>query len=371
MRMNKRLTAVLFSLMFLLGACATPRSVGNIDTPIHHVNNGFMFLDRGMIAEAEREFKAAEDLDPQYGPALAGMAVIRARQGHDGLARHLMTQALTYNATPETQALIYATAIRMYTELKSKGWVEAALSSFNRATRLDPKSMEAYYFMGLAYKESYNFQDAEHMFDKALELPSPYRRNALRQARLVRTIGEYPPKTMVGKKTSLLDRVNRAETAAILVEELELEKLISVPEGPAPAIKDVEDNPYRRSIEIVVRTHINGLELDSRGFFYPEEPVSRAELAMIAETIIIRATGREDLGVFFEGREPIFYDVRNSSPYFNATFLAVTWGIMDASPSNPGEFDPLGTVSGADVLRVVYKLRDKIAHIESEPPTQT
>ena len=368
--MSRLLTAVILSLMLLMAACTTPRSVGNIDTPVHHANNGYMFLDRGMIVEAEREFNASLELSPQYGPALAGMAVIRARQGHDKLALHLLRQALTYAATPENQALIYAAAIRMYTELKSKGWLDAALNSFNRATRLNPKSMEAYYFMGLAYKESYNFQDAERMFDQALEVPGPYRRNAFHQAHLVRIIAEYPPQTMVGKKTSLLDRINRAEAAAVLVGELGLEKLIPIPETPTPDIKDVEDQPYRRSIEIVARAGIKGLEPDSRGYFHPDEPVSRAELAVMAETIIIRATGRKDLGVLLADREPPFYDIGKSSPYYNAALLAVTWGIMDASPSNAQEFDPLGTVSGADVLRVVYKVRDRIDTIDAEPPTK-
>jgi tetratricopeptide (TPR) repeat protein len=366
--MNKRLTAVILSLMLMLAACATPRSVGNIDTPLHHANNGYMFLDRGMFPEAEREFHASLALDPQYGPALAGMAVIRAHQSHDKLALHLMKQALTYAATPKNQALIYAAAIRMYTELKSKGWVDAALDSFNRSTRLNPDSMDAYYFMGLAYKESYNFKDAERMFDQALKEPGPYRRNALLQVRLVRTIAEYPPQTMVGKKASLLDRVNRAEAAAILVEELGLEKLIAIPETPAPDIKDIEDQPYRRSIEIVARAGIKGLEPDSKGYFHPDEPVSRAELAVMAETIIIRATGLNDLSALLADRSSPFYDVRKSSPYYNAALLAVTWGIMDPNPSDDREFDPLGTVSGADVLRVVYKLRDRIAAIVAEPP---
>ena len=223
--MNARKTYIalcVWAVVFMAAGCASQRVVTDLDSAGYRVSNGYKFLDRGMVEEAEREFKAASDMERHFSPAFAGLAIARAEQGHFDLAAHLIQQATTYAQDPTTQAEVEVANIRILTIEKQKDWIERAMTSFNRATALNPRSMAPYFFLGRAFKESYNFKNAEEMFLKAAGPPNPYQARARSEAALVAAVIGYAPQSMAAKKAVLEGRVNRAELAAILTQEFDV-----------------------------------------------------------------------------------------------------------------------------------------------------
>ncbi len=370
--MNARKTYIalcVWAVVFMAAGCASQRVVTDLDSAGYRVSNGYKFLDRGMVEEAEREFKAASDMERHFSPAFAGLAIARAEQGHFDLAAHLIQQATTYAQDPTTQAEVEVANIRILTIEKQKDWIERAMTSFNRATALNPRSMAPYFFLGRAFKESYNFKNAEEMFLKAAGPPNPYQARARSEAALVAAVIGYAPQSMAAKKAVLEGRVNRAELAAILTQEFDVARFAPPRDKDDDALspaRDIADHPYRKNIETVRALDLPVLRTEADGLFHPYEPVKRAELAAVTQEIIIRATGRSELDTLYVGRYSPFSDLRSNSPYFNAAMLNVSLGIMDTRARDKREFDPLGPVSGADTLRILHRMMDQIEQIKAE-----
>jgi tetratricopeptide (TPR) repeat protein len=323
-----------------------------------------------MLQEAEREFAAAQELDGQNVAASVGLALVKAKRRDYVPARRLLGRALDLASDQASRYMVHVGYLQVNTEEKGKDWLEQALTHYEQAVRLNPNAADAYYFMGLAYKESFNFQDAKNMFEKAQEIPGPLQLEAAVEATLMESIRSNPPQTLAGKKAVLVSRMRRGHMAALFMQELELDHWIAIPEPAADyaksPIQDIQDHAYRRDIETVVRLGIQGLELYPEGNFRPDEPITRADLAIMAQSIIIEATGKKELARLYQGRKTPFSDLPNKSPYFNAAMLNVAWEIMPLPASDAEEFDPLGSVSGADALRAICRLKQKIIEIKKD-----
>jgi hypothetical protein len=109
-----------------------------------------------------------------------------------------------------------------------------------------------------------------------------------------------------------------------------------------------------------MRLGVRGLEPSPDHKFLPNEKVSRAAYALMIEDILIRVSGDEKLATKFIGSKSPFPDLRNDLPYFNAVMVMTSRGIMEAKDLTTGEFAPMGTVSGADALLVIRKLKDEL-----------
>ncbi len=68
----------IISIGLLLGGCVEgtkpPETI--LDSPEHHVVNGYKLLEKGMINDAEREFQLAFQYDPNLSSALRGMGFV-------------------------------------------------------------------------------------------------------------------------------------------------------------------------------------------------------------------------------------------------------------------------------------------------------
>ena len=94
--------------------------------------------------------------------------------------------------------------------------------------------------------------------------------------------------------------------------------------------------------------------------FFPDQKINRAAYAMMVEDILIKVSGDEKLATKFIGSKSPFPDLRNDLPYFNAVMVCTSRGIMEAKDLTTGEFAPMGTVSGADALLIIRKLKDEL-----------
>ncbi|BBD07464.1 S-layer homology domain-containing protein [Desulfovibrio ferrophilus] len=385
----KRLT-ILAGVMLLalaLGGCGSkqPRvPVGVMDSPAHHFNNGLKFLDEGNALMADREFDLALSIEAEYPPALAGKGVVMAMNGNED-ALDLVDDArdAADDWGPEVRMWPEVMELRVLTEMYSarmlsrEDFLEEIVDIQEEALEMAPHAPQPYFYMGEAYVRALEFGPAEGQFHKVLLLAKGYEARAEKRWRLVQDVNRAAPNTVVGKKIALVEALTRADLAALMVEELDVDKFYTRTDIPLAgefvepvadqmildttlAVTDITEHPLRADIEKVLHYEVKGLGLYPDRSFHPDEPVTRAEAAMIFEDVVVRSTGRLELATQFIGQESRIPDMRGDHPAYNAAMLNVTRGIMDAD-IRTGLFRPLDTVSGIEALLAVKALRRELS----------
>jgi len=156
---------------FLLGACA-PRSglypESTLGTPEHHVFNGFALLRMDRPEDAQREFEQALRLDANCSGAYRGIGWIEGRGGDFAAAFASMTHAKGIAEKNKEKALVEVGFMGLYTMQKGPDWVQRVEQSFRAASALEEDLAEAYFQLGVAYKQAYRFADAEKAFKKVI-----------------------------------------------------------------------------------------------------------------------------------------------------------------------------------------------------------
>jgi hypothetical protein len=356
------------------------KPVGEMDTPDHHFYTGMKFLDQGKYADAKGEFDQAIALDPKFSKAYAGNSIVKAYQGDFKAANESMKQAWKYAKKDDEKLFVHVCKIRLYTVSKAdKDWLKDARDEFDKTIKIDPKSSAASYFMGLAYKTALDFLNAGQMFKQVLDINRDYVKEADAGWNLIQKIQRAMPGTITGKKIAVLERINRADAAALFMEELKIDVLYSKRTGktfdtafkdpekakvaasttPATAT-DIATHPLKADIEGVLQIEVRGLETYPDGTFHPSDLVDRATYAMMIEDILIKVTGDNALATKFIGSASPFPDLRSDLPYFNSVMVVTTRGIMEVKELSSGEFAPLSPVPGVDALLVIRKLKEEL-----------
>ncbi|MEW5736254.1 MAG: S-layer homology domain-containing protein [Thermodesulfobacteriota bacterium] len=380
----KNRIALLLCLALVCGAlgfagCGKPRAPrAALDTPDHHVANGYKLLTSGKVADAEREFTLAVELDKKYSPAYGGLALASATEGNFEKAGDLLKKADKYAKTPEQEAEACVTYIRFYTlaqKAVSDNWLAKAEQKFSQAKKLLPNDPAAYFYMGMAYRADYDLPQAETMFSKVIDLNGKFVGEADRAYADVQKIERAKPGTPIGRKIALVDKITRGDVAALFIQELGLDKLFAAKKKFDPSFKspdqifttetvvkapeatDISDHVLKTDIEAVIKSDIRGLTPYPDHTFQPDKPITRAEFAMMLEDILIKATGDEALATRFIDSPSPFPDVRSDVSYFNSVMVCTSRNLMAAKDLATGEFDPMGPVSGADALLSIRALK--------------
>lgn len=390
--------------VFCFISCATKEriAVSQLDTPGHHTYTGLKLLDLGKYADARREFKMATQLDAKYSKAYTGMALINISGGKLDAASYNMAEGLKNAENDDEKLFVYVAGIRYYTSNKSDPkWLELAKNQFDEAILIDYKYAPAYYYMGLAYKESLEFTKAIQMFSTVVKLKTDHIDDATKQINFLQKIQKANPVTPVGKRIALTESLTRAETAALFMEELKLKDLydkyvpktnkqqekenipaeindtgISVenkttgqvftetfPIEPPPMkiwANDIMEHPLQKYIEGVLEKGVKGLENNPKGNFKPNEVISRGEFAIIVEDILIKVTGEKDIAARYVNSKSLFPDVPTDMPYFKAIISVTSRGIMEAKNIKTGEFAPLKPLSGVEALTAIRKIKEEL-----------
>jgi len=366
----------------LVTSCAKPprKPEAALDTPEHHVFSGYKLYDKGDYAGAEREFNLAIQLDSKYSPAYVGLGLVFGSQNNFEKAYDNMKKAKSLAKKKEDKVDAHVGMIRLYSMERKEKWVKKAEDEFEDAVKIDPKSSAAHFYMGKAYKYGYDFDKAGTMFKKVLDLNDKYLVEADNEWKVVQKIQRAAPGSMIGKKIALIEEISRADLAALFIQELLLEKLYQkrTPaqfdtsfQAPtkrfeadkivkAEAATDIQNHVLRTDIETVLRLGVRGLEPTPDHKFLPNNKVDRGAYAMMVEDILIKVTGNQKLATEFIGSKSPFPDLRNDHPSFNAIMVCTSRGIMEAKDMSTGEFAARGTVSGADALLIIRKLKDEL-----------
>ncbi len=176
----------------------------------------------------------------------------------------------------------------------------------------------------------------------------------------------------------MIDKIGRADAAALFIQELKLNELyrkmgrkefdtaFHSPEKDfetetlvktAPAV-DIQDHPLKADIDEVIKLGVRGLEPYPDHTFHPDEPINRAEYAVMVEDILVKLTGDDKLSTEFIGSASPFPDLRSDLPYFNAVMVVTSRGVMESESLATGEFNPHGPVDGADALLAIRRLKN-------------
>jgi hypothetical protein len=389
----------IFPLMVLLANCATQEGITPIseeDNPPHHYLQGMELLEKGDLEQAESHFDRALQLDPKYANALAGEALVAAMKAQaytDEKHRTVEWQramdsfkdAKRYSEDDSQAFSVLVTGIRMYTHGQPKKWLVRAqdlyddakgLKKVDRSKLLFYRGEEAAdYFMGVAAYKALQFRDAEDLLANVTQAPpgrwhQPASALFKKVHKIVRAMANYTL-TDVAKRIAIKDEVVRADVAALLVDELYLDRLMAgrIPDPtnkPKAAFTpaDVIGNPFQSEIMTVLKWGVRGLEptydeTTQAYLFHPDGNITRKELAFILEDVLVKLTGDETIATTFFGQDQSpFPDIPPSSPWFNAAMNAVTRNLMETTLA--GAFRPDHTADGAELLLSVLRLRDAI-----------
>jgi tetratricopeptide (TPR) repeat protein len=375
--------------LIAVAGCAgkEPRApIGVMDTPEHHYRLGMRFLDSKEAARAIQSFDKALELDPDYGPALAGKGLAKAMQGDDEGLKSIR-KGEREAGTPEQELRALIARIRAYTSMTSRkqmspdDLVDESEDTFDDAMDIiedHPRleTPELYYYQGEVYLQALRLERAEEMYGRVLRLGRGMEDQAKKRWEIVQKVRRAAPQTHVGERIALVESISRAEMAALLVEELEFQRFLDgpktagtfqAPRNPSEQWRseqgarmvDMAGHPLAAAVEVVTSYGIRGLQPYANNRFQPDKDLAKAEVAMILEDILVRATNDPSLATRYIGQSSPFSDLRADHPAFNAAMLTTTRGLLQGDVRSGG-FAPNDTVPGVDAVLAIKKLREEL-----------
>jgi len=360
-------------LLLLLAAGCGPKAIKEAsvqDTPEKHFGRGMYELERGNMTSARTEFERAIALNPDYGEAFSGLALISATQGDYKKAHELADKALDKNGKSLESLVVKGRIFAM--ERKGDDWVEKAAKQFDKALAINPSSAKALFYKGEAYKEGYQFGEAAGLYSKVIALKGDYAAQADQAWERMQKIQRAAPGSKEGARIALIDEIDRADVAVLFMDELKLMEILKqkrapeyntgfkAPEDPtaiqtsvtsrSAEVTDIDNHWAKSWISEIIAAR--GMELFPDRTFRPDEKITRVDYAMLLQNILIMATGDESLATRYIGQPSRFPDVNPTHYAYNAVCLMVDRGIMKADKMT-GAFDLKSHVSGADALLII------------------
>jgi tetratricopeptide (TPR) repeat protein len=372
---------VLIVSLLLIFACG-PKPIKQeslLDTPDNHYNQGMREFDRGDLDKAMAEFTRAINLNPNYAEAFSGQALVWAQKGDFDQALSLADKGIDKNDKSGDVHIIKGRILVMQRKGENEDWIKKAVKEFDEALKINPNNDKALFYKGEAYKDAYLFGDAASAFSKVVELKGDFAMEANNEWALVQKIQRAAPGTKVGMKIALIDEIDRADLAVLLMEELKLMDILQkkrpktydtgfkAPEDPTkmqtstieqmPEVTDIANHWAKNWIEDIVKER--GMDVFPDHTFRPDEKVTRADFASIIQNILIMATGDESLATKYVGTPSRFPDINPSHYAYNAVCLVVDRGIMSADKMT-GAFDLNNKISGADALLIIRDFQNAL-----------
>lgn len=364
-----------------LAACAEEgvRPQAALDTPEHHYSTGMRLYDREDYAGAMKEFQRAVALNPDFAPGHAGIGLVHGQNRAFSQAYESIDEARKLQKPPMVVAEIVKIRV-LSMERNGEDWLQDAEAAYKTANKVDPTNAELQYHMGKAYRLGLDFDKAADRFKAVLDLNKDYVSEADREWKLVQKIQRAAPGTKIGKQIALVDRITRADVAALFIEELNLDRLYEKkgksfdPSFKAPGqgqefkadkvvamepATDIANHPLKADVDTVIKLGVRGLEPSPDHKFEPSKPITKAEYAIMLEDIMMRLQNDDKLATQFFGQKSLFPDVRPDLYYFNAAMILTSRGILEAD-KNTGEFGASQPVSGADALLAIRMFKESL-----------
>jgi len=345
-----------------------------LDTPEYHYSTGLRLLDKEDQDGAMKEFQRAVALDPNFAPGHAGIGLVYGFKGMYPEAYDAIKKAKKLQNEPMIVAQIMK--IRVLSMERKEGWLEEAEDEFKDGRKKDQNNPALHFYMGKAYRVGLEFDKAAAHFKTVLDLNKDFVGEADKEWQLVQKIQRAAPGTKIGKQIALIDKISRADVAALFIEELRIDRLFEKkgktfdPSFKAPGQKfeadkivamepatDIATHPLKADIDTVVKLGVRGLEPSPDHKFEPSKSITKAEYAIMLEDIMIRITGDEKMATQYFGQQSLFPDVRPDVYYFNAAMILSSRGILEADKAT-GEFGASQSITGADALLAIRMFKE-------------
>jgi tetratricopeptide (TPR) repeat protein len=378
----RQLLLLLAALAVVATGCGTKTvpSTSTMDSPEYHYTNGLKYLDNGQIDEALRSFDRAVALSPESPLGYIGKGLAFGKKGDFKAAFDNMEKA---EDLEEKGIEARIGMIRLLSMQRGEDWITKAEKEFSKANDKEPNSARLHYYMGIAYKMAFDFDKAAGLFRTVLDLNKDFTSEANTEWALIQKIQRAAPGSVIGKKIALIDKIDRADVAALFDQEMNLEKLFTKrgaktydtsfkapTEATASAMTtekvvkmetatDIADHWLKPSIDTMIKLQVRGLEPGPNHAFEPDKLITKAEFALMLEDILIKVSGDEKLATKYIGATSLFPDVRSDHYAFNAAMTAASRGFLEADKAT-GEFNPGAPVSGADALLSIRAFKDQL-----------
>ncbi|HSA78347.1 MAG TPA: hypothetical protein VLG72_05755, partial [Nitrospirota bacterium] len=223
----KRLMLVVTALaaLVLVAGCgpkAAP-STSVMDTPEYHYNQGLKALDADRLDDAMREFDRAIALEPKSPFGYIGKGLALGKKGEFKPAFEDMEKAKDYEkkGIESRIGMIRLYGMQMAKDQKEvKNLVKSAEHEFKAANEKEPNNPRLHYYMGMCYKMALDFDKAATMFRAVLDMNRDFVGEANTEWAVIQKIQRAAPGTEIGKKIALIDKIDRADTAALFDQEM-------------------------------------------------------------------------------------------------------------------------------------------------------
>jgi len=376
----KHFMLIMAALIVVVSGCGpkVAPSTSVLDTPEYHYKTGLKYLEKDQIDEAMKSFDRAVALDHKSPLGYIGKGLALGKKGEYKPAFENMSKAKGLDKGIEANIGM----IRLYSMQRAKGWIGEAESEFKAAQKKDPNSARLYYFMGMAYKVALDFDKAAPMFKTVLDMNKDFTVEANEEWAVIQKIQRAAPGTEIGKKIALIDKIDRADIAALFDQEMNLEKLFTkrgvktydtsfkAPTEASTAMQtekvtkmepatDIANHWLKPSIDLVLKLQVRGLEAGANHTFEPDKLITKGEFALMLEDILIKVSGDEKLATKFLGATSPFPDIRNDQYFFSAAMTTTSRGFIEADKAT-GEFKPGDPVSGADALLSIREFKNQL-----------
>ncbi len=361
---QKRLTILFVSFFLTFSGCAL-RPVRKLPSPtVAHTyyTHGMRKLEEGDLDGALVDFKKAQSVDKNFAAAYVGMALVALEQGNcEGALQQIREAKRKDNRCVDA----YIAEGRILTKCKRRpNWLPQALNSYKMAIELAPQNDAAYFYQGETYKSACQFLKAAEAYKRAVGLKGCFSRRANSELETVQKILKAAPQTEVAMQIGLKNRITRADLAVLLSAELRLEQRGQIGNARLePIFADVSDITGHWAedwIKAIIGLGLVGLEPFPDGTFKPDLPVTRANFALVAQSVLFLLLDDPQLTTKYFGESSRFPDVKSHDYIYNAVALCVGKGILQTQPD--GSFGPAEYISGTDALLGVSRLKDILWH---------
>ena len=345
-----------------------------LDTADLHYQQGLHALDEGDVRGAQASFERARALDENYPGVAVGTALVANVQGEFFRARKQIEAALHRDRSfvGAYVALAQIAASEGLTRGDSPHvWLEAVRRSMMQASDLAPLDGSVPFRLGEIEFQAGEYSAARVALQRSMALDdSPWSDRSKRLLSKLQQIERSTPGSTLGSKIATSATVTRGELAVLLIEDLHVEQILAARnrlEGKAPAAQQAIDAEAlgiqltwaRPFIERLLPLGLLGMEPLPDGSFAPEAPVTRAQLAMIADGLLQRVAGSSPSSDRYTGEPSRFSDITSDHYAYAAIASVVARGVMTSDPLAMS-FRPAAPVDGAEALDVLRQLESAL-----------
>lgn len=368
MKPNK--TTLSVSVVFVFAAVLMTACAGRIeqqsvlDTPEAHYQAGMELLRQQKVEEARAEFEYAIGLDRSFAPGYEGIGLCELEWGRGREAEREFKRSLDRDRRYVPAHVGLGRAYNMQDRPRP------AIRSFEDAIEINSRYADAYEYLGQTHVQLRDFDSAVDTYRRGIGvLPDNTALNDSwqRVSEIQRATIGVPERYM---EIALTEAVSRAELAVLLNEELDLEgifqkrtqeeaRFVAPGQQQAQAQRQTVPNDvasdYWARVQIEQAVKFGAMDLFPDGTFRSNQVVTRLDLALLIQRVLVEAFDDDSLKSKFFGNTSPFPDVMSTHFSFNAVMLATTRGIMDGKPD--GTFLMEGTLPGHEAILIIRNLK--------------